>query len=56
MYVYLGGTVNLVIDASAILAVLLCEPQREAHSMTSRTLPCGVILQTFVADTGFDGR
>ena len=30
MYVYLGGTVDLVVDASAILAVLLCEPQREA--------------------------
>ena len=30
MYVYLGDTVNLVVDASAILAVLLCQPQREA--------------------------
>jgi len=30
MHVYLGGTVNLVVDAPAILAVPLCEPQREA--------------------------
>ena len=30
MYVYHGGTMDLVVDASAILAVLLCEPQREA--------------------------
>lgn len=30
MYWFNGGAVNLVVDASAILAVLLCEPQREA--------------------------
>ena len=30
MYVSVGGNVDVVVDASALLAVLLCEPQREA--------------------------
>jgi predicted nucleic acid-binding protein len=37
MYVFGGGSVDLVVDASAILAVLLCEPQRESLIAVTRS-------------------